>query len=150
MKHDIITCKQKNCNIKRKKDNEKKRRIPDKATSKYRWVLFLWAICCWVKDLHLSVVCIWLTQLWRKLIFICRCLSVGDNFWVKDGGLGLLLSALGLYLVQPTLFRLPHSLWVYLCINPVMSRRPNYCPPLPLALTIFLPPLLQGSLRRGI
>ena len=31
MKHDIITCKQKNCKVQRKKENEKKRRIPDKA-----------------------------------------------------------------------------------------------------------------------
>lgn len=32
--------------------------------------------------------------------FICQCLSRGDNFWVRDGSMCPLLSALGPHLMQ--------------------------------------------------
>lgn len=44
---------------------------------------------------------------WRKQIFICKWLSIGDCFWTRNRGMFPLLSTLGPYLVQTNAGPLP-------------------------------------------
>jgi hypothetical protein len=65
---------------------------------------------------------------WKQLVSLCHCLSVADSFLVR-GGTQCLLSPLcaGLHLetaeLEPVeiLCMLPQSLWVHMCIIPVLS-----------------------------
>lgn len=47
-------------------------------------------------------------------------------------------------------YMFPTFLWVHVCVTPVVYGKPCFfvCPPFPLALTIFLPPFLQISLKK--
>ena len=92
--------------MKRKKEN-KKRRIPDKAYGIMRQNNLQISLSFVLMGQPLlgkrpALKCgLYMTDTaLEKNNFICRCFSVGDSFLVKDGGFGLLfLSALGLYLV---------------------------------------------------
>lgn len=81
---------------------------------------------------------------WRSLggnlIFICKLSPIGDNFCIRDWGICLLLhSTLGFHLVHISdMHAVYWSRW---------SRRSFFLVSfIPLALTLFLLPLLQGSL----
>lgn len=90
-------------------------------------------------------------------IFICKWLSIGDCFWLRDICMcRLLISVLGPNLVQKlhTLCMLPQFPLVHMCFNSVevegcLFVAGGHCgylySPTPLALIHALPPLLEGS-----
>lgn len=45
------------------------------------------AICCWKWGLPLRGVCFPSETFLEKTVFICKCLSVGESFWIKVEGL---------------------------------------------------------------
>lgn len=80
----------------------------------------LCSICCWLCSLPLRVISFPSETPLEKTI--CKCLSVGDGFWVGDGSmLPFLRSALGLHLVQTHggLRLVPQFLWFHVCVDHV-------------------------------
>ena len=90
--------------------------------------------------------------LWGNWFFICKWSSIGDSFWIRDVGLcPLPLSVLGPHLAQNCAgsvhaTTVPVSSYLRLSCSVLKALLP-WCSPAPLALTVFLSPLLQGSLN---